>query len=166
MLGELLIGLSRAADAGARGDIVENERDLNCVGDDGKMAYKAVLRGFVVVRRDGEQRVNAGTLRGFGKRDRGGGVVCAAACDDGNAAVDDAHAAFDECHALVIVQRCGFSGRAADNDGVGAALDLTLNKAVKGVEVDAAGAERRDDGDGAAGEDAGFHKKAPFCGGR
>ena len=166
MLGECLICLHRAADACARGDIVEDDGNIDRVSDGGKMLHKAALRGFVVVRRDGEQRVDARALRGFGERDGGRGAVRAAARDDGHAAVDGAHAALNERHALIVAQRRGLAGCAADDDGVGAALDLTLNKAVKGVEVDAAGAERRDDGDGAAGEDAGFHKKAPFCGGR
>ena len=98
--GELLIGLRRAAYSGARGDVVEDERDVDRVGNGGKMAHKAVLRGFVVVWRDGEQRIGAGLLRGAREGDGRGGAVCAAACDDGHAMVDDAHAALDERAAL------------------------------------------------------------------
>ena len=162
MLGECLICLHRAADACARGDIVEDDGNIDRVSDGGKMLHKAALRGFVVVRRDGEQRVDARALRGFGERNGGRGAVRAAARDDRHAAVDGAHAALDERHALIVAQRRSFAGRATDDDGVGAALDLTLNETVEGFEIDTVAAKRCDDSDGAAGKDAGFHKKTPF----
>ena len=158
VLGKRLIGLHRAADACARGDIVEDDGNIDRVSDGGKMLHKAALRGFVVVRRDGEQRVDARALRGFGERNGGRGAVRAAARNDGHAAVDGAHAALNERHALIVAQRRGLAGRAADDDGVGAALDLALDETVEGFEIDTVAAKRCDDSDGAAGKDAGFHK--------
>ena len=106
------------------------------------MLHKAALRGFVVVRRDGEQRVDARALRGFGERNGGRGAVCAAARDDRHAAVDGAHAALNERHALIVAQRRGLAGCAADDDGVGAALDLALDETVEGFEIDTVAAKR------------------------
>ena len=122
------------------------------------MLHKAALRGFVVVRRDGEQRVDARALRGFGERDGGRGAVRAAARDDRHAAVDGAHAALNERHALIVAQRRGLAGCAADDDGVGAALNLALDETVEGFEIDTVAAKRCDDSDGAAGKHTGFHK--------
>ena len=158
MLGKRLIGLRRAADACARGDIVEDDGNIDRVSDGGEMLHKTALRGFVVVRRDGEQRVDARALRGFGERNGGRGAVRAAARDDGHAAVDGAHAALNERHALIVAQRRSFAGCAADDDGVGAALNLALDETVEGFEIDTVAAKRRDDGDGAAGKHTGFHK--------
>ena len=158
MLGECLICLRRAADACAGGNVVEDDRNVDRVRNGGEMLHKTALRGLVVVRRDGEQRVDARTLRGPGERDRGRGAVCAAARNDGHTAVDGAHAALDERHALVVAQRRSFAGRATDDDGVGAALDLTLNETVEGFEIDIVAAKRCDDSDGAAGKHTGFHK--------
>ena len=158
MLGKRLIGLRRAADACAGGNVVEDDRNVDRVRNGGEMLHKTALRGLVVVRRDGEQRVDARTLRGPGERDRGRGAVRAAARNDGHTAVDGAHAALDERHALVVAQRRSFAGRATDDDGVGAALDLTLNETVEGFEIDTVAAKRCDDSDGAAGKHTGFHK--------
>ena len=158
MLGKRLIGLRRAADACARGDIVEDDRNVDRVRNGGEMLHKTALRGLVVVRRDGEQRVDARALRGFGERNGGRGAVCAAARDDRHAAVDGAHAALNERHALIVAQRRSFAGRAADDDGVGAALNLALDETVEGFEIDTVAAKRCDDSDGAAGKHTGFHK--------
>ena len=158
MLGKRLIGLRRAADACAGGNVVEDDRNVDRVRNGGEMLHKTALRGLVVVRRDGEQRIDARALRGFGERNGGRGAVRAAARDDGHAAVDGAHAALNERHALIVAQRRGLAGCAADDDGVGAALNLALDETVEGFEIDTVAAKRCDDSDGAAGEDAGFHK--------
>ena len=157
-----MIGLHRAAHTCARGDVIEDHRDIRCIGDGGKMAHKPALRGLVVVRRDGEQRVDARALCGFGECDGGGGAVCAAARDDRDAMVHGAHAALNERHALIEAQRRGLAGRAADDDGVGAAAELPFDKTFEGGKIHRAVPKGGDDGHGAAGKYGCFHKTTPF----
>lgn len=83
----------------------------------------------------------------------------AAARDDGaRGRVRRCARALNERHALIVAQRRGLAGCAADDDGVGAALNLALDETVEGFEIDTVAAKRCDDSDGAAGKDAGFHK--------
>ena len=88
VLGEPDQGLGADRDAAAAGDVVEHDRQAGGVGDGREVPVQALLRGLVVVRRDGEQAVGARLLGRAGQLDAVAGVVGADAGDDVGAVAD------------------------------------------------------------------------------
>ena len=104
------LGLDVAA--GPRGDVVENQRHVDALGDRGEMAVHPFLIGPIVVRSDREGAVGPGPGGESGQPDRlGGGVRARAGHDLGPAGGRLDH---DGDHPLVFLvrQRRRFAGRA------------------------------------------------------
>ncbi len=75
----------RHVDHRARRDVVDDDRQLGCLGDGGEMRIEAALRRLVVIGRDDESRIGARLLGILHQPDRLFGVVGAGAGDDRHA---------------------------------------------------------------------------------
>ena len=129
------------------------------------MLYEAVLCGLVIVGRDKQEGVGAGALGVFRQRHGVGGVVGAAPGDNRDASGDALDAVGDSPQALLVGHGHGFARRAADNHGVDTALNLPVDDTPEGVEVHAAGLERRHNRHARTGENGAFHIESsiPDC---
>src|SRR5690606_27017196 len=91
----------------------------------------------------------AGSLRVLGQEDRLRRRVRPRPGDDRHAAAGRLDAELDDTHMLFMAERGRFAGGAAGHERTGPFVDLPLDEALKGIGVDRAVAERRDeDGDG------------------
>ena len=118
-------------------------RNGRVVGD------KACLAGLVVVGRDQQQGVGTVGLSLLGPPDGVLGIVGAGTRDHRHAPGNLFDRIADALGMLLVGQCRGLTGRAADDDGVGAMGNLVLNDAAQLVIVDAAVCVHRgDDGHG------------------
>ena len=122
------------------------------------MLVDALFVGLVVVRGDKQQAVGAQALVGERLGEHRLCGVGARAGDDGDTACDLLDHGGDNGVVLVIGHRGAFAGGAQGEDGVGAILQMEINKALERVKVDAAVLfKRRDEGDDRALEIADIH---------
>ena len=146
MPGKLGIGLRRDGDAGAGGNIIEDDGLCHRVGDGGVVPDQPGLRGLVVIWRYHQQPVGPGPLRVPAEGDGVGCGVGAAAGDDRHPAVHMIHTVFDGPHPLTVGHGAGLARGTADDDGLGPAGDLEVQQTPKGIQIHGAVAEGRDDG--------------------
>ena len=128
MLGKLEVSRRSNRHPCSRRNVIEDLRNVDAVGDIGKVLDQAGLRGFVVIRRDLQQRVGADAFGVLRELQRIRGVVGAGARDDRNSAGNLLDAEADALFVFGIVERSGFAGRTADRDAVGAAGDLEFDQ--------------------------------------
>ena len=128
MLAERLIGLQSDVHAGTARDVVDDHRCFDLIGDGRVMLDQAGLRAFVVVRRDEQERVRADGGGHPAHFQRVGGGVAAGSGNDLAAARRIIHSVGNKGQLLLRGERCGFAGRAADDNGVDAAADLAIHK--------------------------------------
>jgi hypothetical protein len=141
-------GLDRHVDHAARGDVVDEHRDVGGIGDRREMQEHPFLRRLVVVRRDHKDRIGAGGLGMAGEVDRLGGGIAARAGDHRHAAGGGLDAQLH--HALVFGMGQGraFPGGADRHQGFRALGDLPLDQVLEGFVVHGSvGTHRRDQRD-------------------
>ena len=115
-------------DAGAAGNVVENDRQLDGRGDGLEMLVKAFLRGLVVIRADGKDAVCAELLEFESQLDDVRGVVSAGAGQHGNLAARFVDGDFHDAALLGMRERGAFAGGAAGDQEVDAAVDLAAHQ--------------------------------------
>ena len=106
--GEAGHGLDRHVDDAAGRDVVDDDRQVDGVGDGAEVEIHALLCGPVVIGRDDEGGVGAGLFGVTGQFDRLGGAVGAGAGDDGDAAVGDFDGHFDDALVFGVDRASGF----------------------------------------------------------
>ena len=93
-------------------------------GDGLVVLVEAFLRGLVVVRRDGEDAVDAQVLQFAGELDDFGGVVAAGAGEHGDLALGLFERDLDHAQMFVARERGALAGGAAGHQEVDACRDL------------------------------------------
>ena len=164
--GQLAIGARLYVHAGARGHVVDDDRLIGAAGDGFVMPEQPVLRTFVVVGRHDQQRVGARVGRVARERDAAVGRVAACARDDRHASAHLPHGEGDRLPPLVFGEGGGFARRAADDDGVGAAVDEKIQQPCKRNVVYPFFVGRRHDGGGYAPENRCVHSFIPNLSGK
>ena len=148
MCGQALhIALADAA-AAAAGDVVQDAGDVHGIGDGLKVLVDALFVGLVVVGGNEQQTIGAQALVGERLGEHGLRGVGARAGDDGDASCNLLDHCGDNGVVLVVGHRGALAGGAQGEDGVGAVLQVEIDKALECVKVDAAVLfKRRNKGD-------------------
>ena len=146
MLGKLFIRFRRYADPCAAGNIVKDHRYIHSVGDICKVLYEALLRGFVIIRRDHEYAVSTGKARVFRVFQRRVRVVAAHADYDLHAPVGLTYRVAHDLLIFVAADGRVFPCRAAHHNGADTVFILIIYVLAQPFIVDAMLRERRDDG--------------------
>ena len=136
MLAEFRVGLGLDVAARSGRNIVENNRQIDSIGDHVEMLDQTCLRGLVIIGRHGQQRVRAGSLRRLGKHDGGFGVVAAGAGNNGDPAVDFLSDKGKHIAVLLLGQRRRLAGGTAGDDRVGAVGDMKLKQLLQYLKID------------------------------
>ena len=166
MLRKLCIRLRLDADPRARRHIVENRRNADAVCDLRIVGNETILRAFVVVRRDEEERICTDLFGILRQLDRVGRLIRARTCNNGNAPVHLLHSIANCLAMLCICHRRGLACRPRDDDGIRPARNLILNDASKLVVVDPSLRKRRNNGNARTAKNLFSHGKLPlylFC---
>ena len=143
----LYVALADTA-AAAAGDVVQDAGDVHGIGDGFKVLIDTLFVGLVVVGGDEQQTVGAQALIGERLGEHGLRGVGARAGDDGDASCNMLDHGGDDGVVLVVGHRGTLTGGAQGEDGVGAILQVEIDKALERVKVDAAVLfKRRDKGD-------------------
>ena len=124
--------------AAAAGDVVQDAGDVHGVGDGLKVLIDALFIGLVVVGGNEQQAIGAQTLVGERLGEHGLRGVGARAGDDGDASCNLLDHGGDNGVVLVIGHRGALAGGAQGEDGVGAVLQVEIDKALECVKVDTA----------------------------
>ena len=143
----LYVALADTA-AAAAGDVVQDAGDVHGIGDGLKVLIDTLFIGLVVVGGDEQQTVGAQALvsKRLGKHGLRG--VGARAGNDGDASCNMLDHGGDDGVVLVVGHRGALAGGAQGEDGVGAVLQVEIDKALECVRVDTAILfKRRDEGD-------------------
>ena len=114
--------------AGAARNVVENDRDGDGFSDGLEMHLQTVLGGLVVVRGDEQNSVSAIGFSLLGEHDSGLGVVGTGTSDDRYAMVDMVDGVGDDLGMFFFRKGGRFASGAADDDGVGAIVDLEVEE--------------------------------------
>src|SRR5699024_9169412 len=136
VFGKLTVGGGGDVDAGAGGNIVQDDWQVGGVRDGVEVADQAGLGGRVVVGGDVQQRVSARLFGLLGQPDGIGGVVAARGGDDRYPAGGALHGVGDAVHMFLVGHGGAFTGGAADDDGVGTVFDLVVDQAAQLLKVD------------------------------
>ena len=143
----LHVALADAA-AAAAGDVVQDAGDVHGIGDGLEVLIDTLFVGFIVVGGDEQQAVGSQALVGERLGEHGLRGVGARAGDDGDASCNLLDHGGDNGVVLVVGHRGALAGGAQGEDGVGAVLQVEIDKAFERVKVDAAVLfERRNKGD-------------------
>ena len=134
----------------ARRHVVDDDRQINAVGNGIVVRDKTRLRGFVVVRGNDEKTVYADRFCRAAALDYRFGAVSAGSGDHGNTAVDPFNDELDHTQPFVNGHGRGLACRPADDDGVGTACNLQFDQPRERGEIDSAVTERGNDRDGRA----------------
>jgi hypothetical protein len=110
-------------DAGAAGDVVQDDREVGGIRNHAEVGEYPGLGGLVVIRRDDHDAVGARLLARPVQLDRVGGLVRPATGDDFGPPRRDRHRHLDELQLLRVRQRAGLAGGSRDNDSVSTGLD-------------------------------------------
>ena len=143
--------------AGPAGDVVNDERQLGMLRDVGKVPDDSFRTRFVVVRRCKQKRVRSepfGAPRGVCRSER---VVPTDPGDDFHAGTGVNRGELDNGSAFRLRKRRGLAGRAAHDNGGGAAFGLPVERCGKTVVVYAPVGEWGNKRGCAAGENRFFH---------
>ena len=129
-------GLGEHGDAGAGGDIVQDDRQIHLVGEGHEVAVEALLRGLVVIGIDRKTAVGAGRLGKSVKLQGLAGGIGAGAGDYRDAGVGGLHG--DLNHALVLakIESGRLAGGAGGDEAVDSFGDLELNVFLKLILVE------------------------------
>ena len=125
-------------DDDATGDVVGDHRQVRGGRDLLEVAHDRALRRLVVVRRHDENPVDAELCRLARQVDRVARVVRAGAGDDARALAHRFDRRPEEIELLLVGQRRGLAGRAADDEAVGAVVDEKRRELAEALEVDRA----------------------------
>ena len=125
--------------------VIENHGYFNRVRDSRKVRDKSVLRGFVVVRRYGQNTVRAQFFGFLCKLYRVTRIVRACTRNYGYTPVYLFNGVLDSRQMLLVGHRRGFAGSAADNNCVRTVFNVKLNKPAKLVIIRLLTVERRYD---------------------
>ncbi len=131
--------------ARAGGNVVCNQRQGSRVGDRGIVGDQAALRGLVIVWSHGQQRIRAAILCLLRKPDGRYGAVCANSRDYLAASGTECCRAGNQRSALLLGQCRSLTGRAANDDGGDACMQLDGKQMVKCVKVELTCAKRRNE---------------------
>ena len=152
MLGQLHIGGGLNVDAGAGGDVVEDNGLGGNVADGVVHGNQTLLGGLVVVGGDAQHTVAADGAGELRQLDGVGGVVGAGTGDDGHPARRRLHGALEGVPVLLIGQGGAFAGGAADDQSVDALVNLPVDELFEGGKIDAVLVGGGDEGRGYAAE--------------
>ncbi len=136
MLGQTHDSLGQHVAHGATRHVVENDRQVDRIGNGNKVPVQAFLGGSVVVRDDREQSIGAGGRQFARQLDAFRRGIRATARDDRQATGDTCFGAPDQFRDLGRLERRRFPGRAADDDSVRAFGDVEIQQALPGLEID------------------------------
>ena len=123
------LGLDVAAGAGRH--IVHDDRSMDGIRNFGIVTFQTVLCSLVVIRCHNKTGIYAVTLSLFGKVD---GCICAVGTGSGDhrdPMIYRLNAVLDDGHVLLLAERRGFTGRAADHDSVCTVRDLPFKNFIK-----------------------------------
>ena len=162
MIGEFRKGGGEHVDARTSRDVVADDGGVHRVGDRTEVLDEPALGGFVVIRRDQQQRVCAQIFGKHGHLHCRFGGIGACAHYDGQLAFQLFHREFYDGLFLVQGHGGGLSRRAEDDDGVHAACELIVQNAVKAREVHPVGGEWSDECRGSTLEDHFYASEALF----
>ena len=145
-LGELQERLVFDARRCPAGDVVDDDRELGCVGHALEVRDQPALRRLVVVRRHDEQPIGARVLRGLRQLERLGGRVRPGAADQLAAAFRDLADRAEELGLLLVRERRRLARGTGDHDRVAAGVEQVRCQALRAVDVQRVTllAERRD----------------------
>ena len=162
MLRKLRIRLRLDADPRTRRHIIENCRNADAVCNLRIVGNETILRAFVVVRRDEEERIGTDLFGILRQLDRVGRLIRARACNNGNAAAHLLHGIADCLTMLCIRHRRRFARRPRDDDGIRPARNLILNDTSELVVVYPGLRKRRNNGNARTAKNLFFHGKLPL----
>ena len=137
MAGERPHRLRQEVDAGARRNIIEHERQGRRVCDRGIVRKQACLCPFIIVGRNGQQRIRAVLCRKLCIFYGACRAVRPDAHDNGAMAAGSLLCAAQERQPLVLRQGRSLAGRAADNERRDPGIQLPLKQAVPCRKIDA-----------------------------
>ncbi len=120
--------LHRNIGNGTAGHVVDENRDIDRIGDGTEVLIEAFLRRLVVIGNDDEGGIGAGFLCVNRIVNRFGGAVRAGSGDHGNAATDFLDAHFDDGLVLVGRQGRAFAGGADGDHSVAPLVDLPVDE--------------------------------------
>ena len=143
----LYVALADTAATAAR-DVVQDAGDVNGIGDGLKVLIDTLFVGLVVVGGNEQQAVGSQALVSKRLGEHGLRGVGARAGDDGDASCNMLDHGGDDGVVLVIGHRGALAGGAQGENGVGAILQVEIDKALERVKVDTAVLfKRRNQGD-------------------
>ena len=161
VLAQDAIGLHRDRQSGAGGDIVEQDRQIQLIGQKFIVPDQPGLGGLVVIGRDQQQRICARLLGVLAEVERRRRVVAARTGDHLAPAGHMRHAVGDQMNVFLLRQRGALAGGAADAQGIHPGLQLAVHLPVKGGVVDGAGRQKwRDQRRTGSGKNRLFHKNS------
>ena len=138
--------LDRHVNNGAWRDVVDDDRDSDCIVHRLEVFVHTFLRRLVVIRRHHKQSICARGLGMLGEIDGFARRVRAGTRDHGDAALGFIHAPFSHLAMLVVAQRWALARRADGNQPVRPLRNLPAHKRAKSLLVEAAVFEWRDQG--------------------
>ena len=160
MLRQLLHGGRLNVHAGAGRYVVQDGRQPDLIHHIQEVGNQAGLRGLVVIGGHQQQRIRAQVTGGGGQPERMGGVVGTGAGNHRHTARSGLYGGADGGNMLLVGEGGGFARGAADDNGVGAALNLLIHQTgEQGVIHRAVGLHRGDDGHTGTGENSLFLHK-------
>src|SRR5208337_3744120 len=127
-LREALDGGRLDVDAGAALHAVQNDGEADGFGDGLEMLVEALLRGLVVVGRDGENAVGAEVRELARERDHFGGVVTAGTGENRHFALREFHGDLDDAQMFLMGERRAFSRGATRHKKSDARGNLALDQ--------------------------------------
>ena len=128
----------------AAGNVIDDDGDVDRLGDGRQLAVQPFRRRLVVIGADDQHAVGTGIGGMARQAHRLGGGVRAGAGDHRNAAGGLLDAQLDDTVMLVMRQGRRFTGGAYGHEPMRAALDLEFDKFSERILVDPPVAERRD----------------------
>ena len=120
--------LDRDVGDGAARHVVDEDRNVDGIGNGPEMRVEAVLRRLVVIGHDDKCGIGAGFLGVNGIVDGFGGAVRAGSGDHRHAAAGFLDADFDDALVLVRRQRRAFAGGADRHQAMAALVDLPVDE--------------------------------------
>lgn len=137
-------GLDAHVDDGTAGNVIDHDRQLHAFGDRREVGEKTLLRRFVVIGRDDEDRVRTGLLRMLRKLDRFDRIIGPGTGDDRYAPRRRLDAQFHDLLMLVVGKRRRFTRGAHRHKAVAALFYLPLHMRDETIRINrAGGGERR-----------------------
>lgn len=137
-------GLDRHVDDAATGDVIDQDRNADRIGDRLEMLIEPFLGRFVVIGCHDQKTVGTDLLGMARQQQRLVGAVGPRPRHHRHPAGRSLDAQLGHAHVLGVAESGGFTSRAARHQTIGALLNLPLNERLIGVLVDPAVGKRRD----------------------